>query len=131
MPITVSIAGLDDALRRLERAAGDEALRRGMVRAVERLRNRMADYPQQRRGSSYRRTGTLGRRWETRVESASGGVRGRVGNYTVDYAPLVQSHRFQARVHRGRWQTDQQVIERETETITGYFREEVERAIGR
>lgn len=130
MPITVSITGLDDALRRLERAAGDEALRRGMVRAVERLRNRMADYPQQRRGSSYRRTGTLGRRWVTRVEGASGGVRGRVGNNTI-YGPLVQSQAFQARVHRGRWQTDQQVIERETETITGYFREEVERSIGR
>lgn len=128
MAITITITGIDDVIRRLDQAAGNEALRRAMARSVERLRNRMADYPPQRTGSSYRRTGTLGRRWTTRIEALSTGVRGRVGNNTR-YGPFVQSHAFQATVHRGRWQTDQQVLERELETIEGYFREEVQRSL--
>lgn len=128
MAITIRITGIDDVINRLDHAAGNEALRRAMERSVERLRNRMADYPPQRSGSSYRRTGTLGRRWTTRVEALSAGVRGRVGNNT-SYGPFVQSQAFQASVHRGRWQTDQQVLERELETIEGYFREEVQRSL--
>lgn len=128
MAITITITGIDDIIKRLDHAEGNEALRRAMVRSVERLRNRMADYPPQRSGSSYRRTGTLGRRWTTRVEALSAGVRGRVGNNTR-YGPFVQSSAFQASVHRGRWQTDQQVMERELETIEGYFREEVQRSL--
>jgi hypothetical protein len=128
MAIRITITGIDDALKRLDHASGNEALRRAMERSVERLRNRMADYPPQRTGSSYRRTGTLGRRWTTRVEALATGARGRVGNNTR-YGPFVQSSAFQATVHRGRWQTDRQVLEEETGTIEGYFREEVQRSL--
>lgn len=128
MAITISITGIDDVIKRLDHAAGNEALRRAMERSVERLRNRMADYPPQKLNSSYTRTGKLGESWTKRVESMATGVRGKVGN-NRKYAPFVQSSAFQATVHRGRWQTDQQVLERETEAIEGFFREELQRSL--
>lgn len=74
------------------------------------LMNQMADYPPQPAGSTYIRTGTLGRRWTVKVMRVPGMVTTEVGNSTL-YAPWVQSHQFQARSNR-HWQTDKQVIER-------------------
>jgi hypothetical protein len=80
--------------------------------------------------SSYRRTGTLGRRWTKKVTTSAEGILGVVGNNTV-YAPWVQSSRFQAWMHRGRWQTDEQVMERNRGRIVGFFEAAVRRVIGR
>lgn len=96
--------------------------RKPMTLAVAHLHNKMAIYPPQKAGSWYRRTGTLGRRWTHVVEN--GGKRGVVGNNTI-YAPQVQGEGMQARVHRGRWQTDKQVATRELDTIIGFFEDAI------
>lgn len=80
-------------------------------RGAFRIEAAMKVYPAQRSGSTYRRTGTLGRRWTTRRISAPGMVGREVGNNT-EYAPFVQSSELQAYMHRGVWQTDEEVIER-------------------
>ena len=71
----------------------------------------LAVYPPEPPGSTYRRTNTLGRRW-THVTSVSlFSIRAIIGNNTP-YAPYVQAEGMQASIHEGRWQTDEDVIER-------------------
>lgn len=125
----ITITGIDALVRKLnsmERV--NDVLSAPMQRAVLRLQRDMADYPPQRPGSSYVRTGTLGRRWTTKVERQSDGLTGRVGNNTV-YGPFVQSSRFQAAVHRGRWQTDEQILERNQQRIVDDFQQAIQRAL--
>lgn len=74
------------------------------------------------------RTGTLGRRWTGRITRSAGGLTGKVGNNTK-YAPWVQSERFQAGLHRKRWQTDQQVVNRNRSAIVADFEREIRRAL--
>lgn len=124
----IIINGVEELIQRLGKLEGVNHLRPPMVRAVARLHRDMADYPPQRPGSSYVRTGTLGRRWITRIDTIHGGLQGSVGNNTI-YAPLVQSERFQANVHRGRWQTDEMVAERNRAAIVADFEDEIRKAL--
>lgn len=55
---------------------------------------------------------TLGRSWTRRVFREGDELTGEVGNIRP-YAPWVQSEVMQARMHRGRWTTDQAVMEAE------------------
>lgn len=128
MSVTITITGAEEIVRRLDNATATQTLQRAVMRSVNLLANRMAKYPPARAGSSYVRTGTLGRRWTTEVKTMSDRVQGKVGNNTV-YGPWVPGKLFQATIHRGRWQTDQDVMDRELPRIEGYFREELNRAL--
>lgn len=55
-------------------------------------------------------------------------VEARVGNNTT-YAPWVGSSRFQARIHAGRWTTDEQALTTELDAIRGDFQEAIDVAI--
>lgn len=68
----------------------------------------LKEYPPDR---GYRRTGTLGRRWQKRTTFSSSEIRVNLYNMT-EYGPYVQSKTSQARVHRGFWQTDEDVLKR-------------------
>ena len=125
---TITIKGVDELVAKLGKAAAIETLRPPMKRAVVRLQRGMAEYPTLRAGSSYVRTGTLGRRWTTRVLRSAGGLRGKVGNNT-SYGPFVQSRQFQASIHRGRWQTDEQVVERNEGAIVQDFTRAIDEAL--
>lgn len=128
--MTITITGLDEAERRLGRIDDVlDVIEPAMQRSVIKLQEAMADYPPQRPNSSYRRTGTLGRRWTTAVDRLPRSLRGTVGNNTI-YGPFVQSARFQSAVHRGRWQTDEQVIEEEKPGIVRDFEKAIRNAIG-
>ena len=83
-------------------------------RGAFRIEAAMKIYPPPPSGSNYRRTVTLGRRWTTKPIRSADEVGREVGNKTVPYAPLVQSDELQAAVHRGRWQTDAQVLQQES-----------------
>lgn len=125
MQIDIDISRAEAALSgfRIERLA--PAVRR----AVLRMQARMAVYPPQRPGSWYRRTGTLGRRWtsgQPQVRAGGGSIVGRYGNNT-EYAPFVQGDDMQARIHRGRWQTDEQVARELAGEIARDFEREIER----
>jgi len=101
-------------------AAGD--VRAGVEKALLLLQGRAAEYPPARQGSTYRRTGTLGRLWTsaTRVVELGGEsgafVQGRVGN-AVPYARFVQGPSDQAAIHRDRWLTTEQVVEQADQEI--------------
>jgi hypothetical protein len=118
--LRLEVEGLDAVMRRLDGMGGVRVLEPAMWRAVYRLQNYMQEYPPQRSGSTYVRTGTLGRRWTVAVHAAGNTLTGKVGNNTV-YAPFVQSSRFQARVHRGRWRTDLMAIDANRQQIIRDF----------
>lgn len=111
----IKVEGLADLLRTFDVLPGIAAdeLGKAMDRALLLLQGDMADYPPPPPGSTYRRTGTLGRRWTSarrEVEITGGMLQGRVGNNTP-YGPYVQDPAQQAQVHRGRWQTTADVVD--------------------
>lgn len=152
--MSVEIKGVDALIKKLGMVAAQNTLDAPMQRSLFRVQRRMQEYPPAlppRQGPSsqpvrfttragrsvdfiakapkpYRRTGTYGRRWTTRVLRAGDGLQGRVGNNTR-YAPYVGSERFQARVHRGRWNTDAGVLRQETPAITADFQQAIDRAL--
>jgi len=105
-----------------------KALLRATLASTKIIRKAMATYPDARPESTYRRTGTLGRRWHAEAKMTSDDVLGLVGN-TVPYAPYVQSYEKQASMHWGTWQTDKQVVNETAEQITEIFAEEISRAM--
>lgn len=118
MPVSseVEVKGVDQLNRKLLRLqqrldTGDpgSTVRQVLRRVTLLIQSRMMIYPPQRAGSSYRRTGTLGRTWTSDVYPEGDALIGKVGNVTK-YAPQVQSEKFQSKAHKGRWQTDVQVI---------------------
>ena len=129
MATSIKIEGIDKLMDKLGRLEAIDVLEAPMNRAVLRVQARMADYPTQRTGSTYVRTGTLGRRWTTKVTKLPEGVEGRVGNVTV-YGPLVQSGMFQTKVHkRTGWQTDVQVMNEEAPAIIRDFEKAIDEAM--
>ena len=79
---------------------------------TDKLRSDLQDYPPQPASSSYTRTERLKNSWLKELFVSSDALWGRVESFGVPYGPLVQSHTEQAYMHRGRWQTDQDVADR-------------------
>jgi hypothetical protein len=75
----------------------------------------MKTYPPERLNSTYRRTGSLRKEWTTQTRDQ--GFTVVVGN-DIEYGPFVQSQQDQAWMHKGFWQTDQQVLDKEEDNIT-------------
>lgn len=148
--IVVEVLGLEDLLQRLGPLTTFATLRPAMDTALKLLQNDLAIYPPQahrklggfksdkqrryvmmlvRTGQvPYRRTGTLGRRWATKIESSSTNLVGTVGNNT-SYGPYVMDRGQQAWMHQGVWHTAQDVAERNTEAVLGLFAEAVQTAL--
>ena len=116
----LEIRGLDELLKKLGRVGTFHILEPAMRRAVYRLQRDMADYPPAVPNSWYVRTGTLGRSWTTDVDITPGWIEGKVGT-KLDYAPYVQSHALQARVHKRRWQTEKRVLDANQRAIQDDF----------
>jgi hypothetical protein len=129
--MSVTVTGLDELFRKLDRVAAIDKLEEPTYQGVLLLQSFEQDYPPQPALSRYIRTGTLGRRWTTKVERTSDGFIGRVGN-NVPYGPYVQSKRFQARFHaRTGWRTDEQAVDENRATIVGFYQAAVDRALAR
>lgn len=128
--INIQISGIEALQRKLGRLRANDILVPPMEEAVKQLQNDMADYPMPKPGSRYVRTSKLAQAWTSQVDRTGSGVTGRVGN-SIEYAPWVQSYRFQAAIHRGRWQTDAQVLERRRQWIIDRFKRAIDRAIER
>lgn len=116
---SIEIKGVSELTKKLGRMASVDVLRPAMNRSVERLRRDMAVYPSQPALANYKRTGTLGRKWATRVTTNNRGMVGTVGNNTP-YAPYVQGH-LRQNIHLGYWQTNEDVIEQNRAAIVGDF----------
>jgi hypothetical protein len=108
---TLKIEGADKIKKVLERAPFilRKHLRRAMQKVGFSVQRPAQVYPPPPSGSTYRRTGTLGRRWKTSVEQTIDGIAAIVENPT-EYSPYVQGEE-QAEVHRGRWRPIRKIIE--------------------
>lgn len=127
--IEIEIKGLSEALARLSPSAVQAALGDSMQRAVFRLQARMSDYPPKPPRSTYRRTGTLGRRWTTRINRSPGELVGTVGNVT-SYGPFVQSEQFQRPFHkRAGWITDSMAADQEEAAIVADFEQAIQEVL--
>lgn len=148
----VEILGLARLMAQVDELAAMRVLRDTMETAVERVRTQIAVYPpppsghrmvwrseRQRRwffaalrsgqiSVPYRRTGTLGRRWTTKVSVTASDIRGEVGNATV-YGPFVQSQESQAAIHQGRWRTAERVADEMTPQIQDLFEARIRAAM--
>lgn len=150
---SIVISGVDELIRKLGKVDGVQVLEAPMRRSVNRLQRDIANYDAvpkmqpgewaaktslkqkraywakvKRLGKHPGRTGTLGKRWKTRITKSAGGLTGKIGNNTK-YGPWVQSEKWQAGMHRKRWQTDQQVTDRNRRAIVDDFEREIRRAL--
>lgn len=117
---TIELSGDEALLRGLQRVDDFNSLRAPAVRSMARLRAILGHYPPPPPDSTYTRTGRLGRSWTEAVETSPSEIRAVLGNNTT-YAPYVHASgpvavrgsviEGQARVHQGRWPTDQQAID--------------------
>ena len=130
MSFDVEIQGLAPLLQALD--SYPDLVRPEMEQAAEAallsLIPPLADYPSAPSGSTYRRSGTLGRTWTAaRPEFASlqTGFEASIGNATP-YGPYVQGDE-QAKVHAGRWKTAQQIAEARRGDIEQYFEKALQR----
>jgi len=129
--MSIEITGIDDIFRKLGTVEALNTLRPPMQRGVFRIQGYMADYPPPPATSRYVRTGTLGRRWTTKIDEGMGGITGTVGNNT-SYGPWVQSSAFQARVHQGRWtNTDERAVKDNENEIVADFEREIQSGLDR
>ena len=153
MSVEVEIGGLAEALDMFLQGnvKVGMALRRATAAAVKVLRARAAKYPGKSTGKMtfvsdkqrrfffaalrqgtiqvpYRRTGTLGRKWTSKVTFTDDEVMGFAGN-NAPYARFVQGFDTQARIHAGNWQTEQDVANDSRDEIMGIFADEIGRAM--
>lgn len=126
---SIEIRGLDKLFKKLGNVAAVDILEKPTQRGVLRLQRTMQEYPPQPANSRYVRTGTLGRRWTVRVTKYANGMQGKVGNRT-GYGPLVQSHQFQAGIHRRTgWVTDERAVRENEKAIVADFQAAVDKAL--
>jgi hypothetical protein len=149
--MSISITGLDKILKKLGHFETMRIMEEPMERSLLKIESAMSEYPpppapgewaakttvRQKRAFfallragqiKGKRTGTLGRRWTHAITKSAGGMEGVVGNNT-EYGPWVQSKRFQARFHQGRWQTDEEVLENLHGEIKKDFEDTVKSAL--
>lgn len=105
----------------------DRAMQRAMTDSTTILLRDMKTYPAAPSGSTYTRTGTLGKSWSRRVEGRgmeTTGIVGSNGNM-APYNRYVQDADYQARCHRGNWLTIQEASERRQDVIEGFFQSRI------
>ena len=126
MRVTITIKGLDRLTKKLDRLDKGDYLRPVVTAGANLLRNEMRRYPPPPPGSTYRRTGTLGKSWTQKVTGGRGGWLAVIGSF-LNYAPYVQDAGRQAAVHRGRWQTIQSVAETKREEVVRFVVQAIRR----
>jgi hypothetical protein len=142
----VKIEGLDHLVRKFGALTARDLLVPPMTWAVLRVERRMKVYPGPKPGSRYVRgqgmpdadgvvrhftSEKLGTKWTTKVTKSGTSVTGVVGT-TVSYAPLVQSAKWQAKMHAPLWKnTDQAVMDEEQDAIVNQFRKTVREVLNR
>jgi hypothetical protein len=125
----VQVEGIEELIARLDRAASTAVLQAAMQKSCDLVQRQLAVYPPARSGSTYRRTGTLGRRWTTSVRGAGLDIEGVVGNST-SYGPYVMDWHQQAWMHVGVWPIAQDVAGQAEGEILGIFADAVQTALG-
>lgn len=130
MDINLEIKGLDSLARILNAQRIHAAMVSGMRKAMLYTLGKLPPYPPSPAGSTYRRTGALGRRNTSAVRDEGVVIEGIVGNNT-EYAGYVIGRETQAWMHVGRWWTLESSVEAQAPTITEIITNEVGDALNR
>jgi len=150
MSYGVTIEGIDDLLRRLDKVAdGSKALRDGMLRSADYVKGKLKVYPKAsgkpqpfktdnsrrwffanlRDGKinvPYERTRTLMDKWASEV--SGDGLTAKIGNNTP-YAQIVQGRDKQSPYHSGTWQTAEDTLDDSKGHITEEIRAVIQAAL--
>ena len=127
--------GLEALIKKLKRLSAPELTReieKTTRKAVMYVHGKVPAYPAPPVGSTYKRTGTLGRSINTKVITMGSDVVGLIGSPTP-YAPWVISDEAaggagpQAKVHKGRWYTLQGVVKKAQDAVNKIFEDMVKR----
>ena len=127
--------GLEALIKKLKRLSAPELTReieKTTRKAVMYVHGKVPAYPAPPVGSTYKRTGTLGREISTKVITMGSDVVGLIGSPTP-YAPWVISDEAaggagpQAKVHKGRWYTLQGVVKKAQDAVNKIFEDMVRR----
>lgn len=156
---SIEIRGVDELIRKLGSVEGVKVLEAPMRRSMLRLQRDIANadavpkmrpgewaaktslkqkraywFKVKKLGKHPGRTGTTARGWNApnsvRISRSGVGLTGRLGT-GVKYAPWVQSEKWQARMHRKRWKTDQEVTYNNRNAIVADFEREIRKALRR
>ena len=118
MQITIMVVGLPELTARLNRVMSPAILQPPLRRAIELVRKKLQEYPPERAGQTYVRTGDLGQGWADAPITSAATVAGFSETLSNDvaYAPFVQrdpqfGDPHQAWMHVGRWTTDAQILQ--------------------
>ena len=130
----VFIEGLDELFATFGRLSNvQQVLREPMRQAVD-LHYQDTQYNQNRppkpAGSQYIRTFDMRDNWNRQVRDVPDGVIGEVTNRNHPYVHLVMGEQTQVRLHRGRWPTDEDIVNRLSDQTAQLFDDAVRRAIG-
>jgi hypothetical protein len=105
---------------------------RATQKALIHVNSTIPKYPAKPSGSTYRRTGTMGRSFTTEVKQFFSEIVGVIGN-PIEYAPWVISEVEvpgiggpQADHHRGRWYTLQDVVRKARQAVIDIYLEEID-----
>ena len=140
--IKIQIEGLDRVVNNLQKfqAGLPGFFNDTMQKTILYVQGKLPPYPPPPTGSTYRRTGTLGRSITSlfgqhpdalsKIQPFGGGVHGIIGTQ-LKYAPFVIDEDRQAGVHRGRWWTLQQAVRNQTQAIVDYWKKAVDLYIKR
>lgn len=110
-------------------AALTRELRAAQLEARRRIVTDLRTYPPPPPGSTYQRTGNLGRGWAAADAAPVTNDARLVIENAVDYADEVQGAN-QAQVHRGRWATVEEVQQRRAAEVQGLYAQAAQNAVG-
>ena len=126
MTARIEIKGMDKLLKKVGDLEKMDGIKAVIKLAGETIENEMKMYPPERFGSTYTRTGSLRKQWNTQTRDK--GFTVIVGN-AIKYGPFVQSHAEQAWMHKGFWHTDKSVLDKNEKQITESVAKEIQKII--
>ena len=113
--ITIDVS---EVVKKLDPKDVERHLANALDGAADLVRADIKRYPAPPPASTYIRTGTLGGSWAKRVNRAA--LQAVIGS-NVAYAPYVQDADRQAWMHKGRWQTAQDVVRQRATDIKHFI----------
>jgi hypothetical protein len=126
--MTVEIRGQEKLLRKL-RKLNPRQLETSLQAGGEIVVGEMVKYPPPPSGSSYVRTGALGRSWKAKPQRSDFAVKVFADDAVAPYAPYVEGDKTQASIHRGRWQTLVSTAKEKVPDIVKRLKQQVDRIL--
>ncbi|MCP4099154.1 MAG: hypothetical protein GY748_23270 [Planctomycetaceae bacterium] len=130
MTSAIEISGLDELEKKLGRLESIEILKKPMTKSVLMVYGETQTYPPKPKDSNYRRkhSGGLAGSWITDVKVRAKTLIGVLGS-RISYGPYVMSPRKQAWMHKGRWLTTDDILEKRRGDIVGDFEAAIRKVI--